>query len=599
MWLIDTTTLELEFFTAPNVPQYAILSHTWGHVRGDKEVSFQDFKDLKKAKTMSGFSKIAKTCQLARESGIEYAWIDTCCIDKSSSAELSESINSMYSWYRQSKICYAYISDWPPHSEWADLSPVDKDSTDHKRPAVILENSDRAECFDSRAKFAKRPGGASFSSGSNTSIPLRWFTRGWTLQELIAPTVIEFYDQVWNFKGSKSDSVVAENLSRITGITTYILEDGSFGRLRGTSLGQRMSWAAYRETSRTEDTAYCLLGIFQVNMPMLYGEGDRAFLRLQEEIIKSTTDLSLFAWTQHDQDGQQYRGIFSCHPREFAGLRDCLLLKSHFSQAEEVAITNKGLRIHTSLFHPFYNGTLWDGTGTSVMYLGCVTSGRLRGIFLKRGENDAYVRLEPNCLTEISDFLRRDEARTIYITRDWDHYESHEYAAALANGVKVQLTDAEPYIFDCIGAWPSGLYDQISNTILVRDRAQFLCFLKLAVVDKSFLPGMPRRVIDFIAVCYDIDGNTSVRLLEGDQAEKFTNHTQLVWNMDPITAQNDLYAYCLSLTENCGPDIIFESSSAGVLLRVFAKTDVCERPSTVNQYSDIQKSVINITLEII
>jgi hypothetical protein len=125
MWLINTTKLQLEFFTPPEVPQYAILSHTWSN----EEVSFQEFNDLEKAKTKSGFSKIKMTCQLARDSGIEYAWVDTCCIDKSSSAQLSESINSMYGWYWQSKICYAYINDWPPESDWANLSSLNKDES--------------------------------------------------------------------------------------------------------------------------------------------------------------------------------------------------------------------------------------------------------------------------------------------------------------------------------------------------------------------------------------------------------------------------------------------------------------------------------------
>ena len=301
MWLINTTTLQLEPFTPPNVPTYAILSHTWSHICNDEELSFQEFNDIGRAKTRMGFSKIRKTCKFARKRGIPYAWVDTCCIDKSSSAELSESINSMYNWYRQSEICYAYISDWPPETGWADLSPIAngdskiEDSTDDNSSISRSENPDQADNLNNGPDSASRLSSA-FSSSESYALnpPLRWFTRGWTLQELIAPTKIEFYDQMWNLKGLKSDQLVVSNLSRITGITPYVIEDGNNGRLRETCLGQRMSWAANRETSRIENTAYCLLGIFQINMPLLYGEGDRAFLRLQEEIIKSSTDGGLF-----------------------------------------------------------------------------------------------------------------------------------------------------------------------------------------------------------------------------------------------------------------------------------------------------------------
>ena len=121
MWLINATTLQLEYFIGPEVaPGYAILSHTWS----DGEVTFQEFQDLDTAKLKPGFAKIRKTCDLAREQdGLQYAWVDTCCIDKSSSAELSESINSMYDWYRGSAICYAYLNDWTSDSDgdWAKL----------------------------------------------------------------------------------------------------------------------------------------------------------------------------------------------------------------------------------------------------------------------------------------------------------------------------------------------------------------------------------------------------------------------------------------------------------------------------------------------
>ncbi len=107
MWLINTTSLVLEFIGDPDACMYAILSHTWG----EDEVSFQDMADLKRARKKKGFSKIERTCQLAHARNIEYAWVDTCCIDKSSSAELAEAINSMFTWYRRSHICFVFLSD--------------------------------------------------------------------------------------------------------------------------------------------------------------------------------------------------------------------------------------------------------------------------------------------------------------------------------------------------------------------------------------------------------------------------------------------------------------------------------------------------------
>ncbi|KAK0750574.1 heterokaryon incompatibility protein-domain-containing protein, partial [Schizothecium vesticola] len=250
MWLINAATLALEFFLPEQAPPYAILSHTWG----DGEVGLAEFQRLDdQAKAKPGFSKIQKTCDLARTGGIAHVWVDTCCIDKTSSAELSEAINSMYSYYSRATVCYAYVNDWGPNTTWEDLD-------------------------------------------SARDTPPRWFTRGWTLQELIAPSNVRFYDSTWTFRGSKADKGVLPHLSSITAINQNILRDGSEDALRGICLAQRMSWASRRETTRTEDTAYCLLGIFQINMPLLYGEGSRAFKRLQEEIIKNTTDLSILAW---------------------------------------------------------------------------------------------------------------------------------------------------------------------------------------------------------------------------------------------------------------------------------------------------------------
>ncbi|KAH9228157.1 hypothetical protein K456DRAFT_1847267, partial [Colletotrichum gloeosporioides 23] len=268
MWLINVDNLQLEEHLNPTVP-YAILSHTWG----TEEVSFQDFRSLNDAvKRKAGFPKIAATCRLAKSRGLLYAWVDTCCIDKSSSAELSEAINSMFRWYQSSKVCFAYLAD------------VHDDANSSAFPE-------------------------SFTAS-------RWFTRGWTLQELVAPKNIVFYNAVWEQLGYKE--TLAMMLTSITGIDSNIL----FNKVspKKIPVATRMSWASKRQTTRLEDAAYCLLGLFDINMPLLYGEGQRAFARLQSEILQETNDLSLLAWTSETTDpGRQrsYDGVFAESPAQF------------------------------------------------------------------------------------------------------------------------------------------------------------------------------------------------------------------------------------------------------------------------------------------
>lgn len=181
-------------------------------------------------------------------------WIDSCCIDKSSSAELSEAINSMFKWYQRAHVCYIYLSD------------VRSNQNPHSWPSDFRNS--------------------------------QWFTRGWTLQELLAPEFVEFFDQNWNEIGSKSS--LQDLVSTITGISVEHL-----GNFRPASVAQKMAWASRRKTKRVEDEAYSLLGLFGVNMPPLYGEGQNAFFRLQLEILKQINDESLFAWkssSSHEAD---------------------------------------------------------------------------------------------------------------------------------------------------------------------------------------------------------------------------------------------------------------------------------------------------------
>ncbi|KAH7926863.1 HET-domain-containing protein, partial [Leucogyrophana mollusca] len=246
--LLNTKTLKLEnhinTLEDGALPEYAILSHRWAR----EEVSYQELNNPSLASKLKGYNKIERCCAHALADGYEYLWVDTCCIDKSSSAELSEAINSMYRWYAQARVCYVYLED--VHS---DDNPV-----------------------------------AEFSEFRRS----KWFTRGWTLQELIAPGTIVFLAMDWVEIGSKTSLISA--LAVITGVDEGVL----LGKvsLAKISVATKMSWASQRNTTRVEDGAYSLMGLFGVHLPLIYGEGNNAFARLQLEILKMSNDQSIFAW---------------------------------------------------------------------------------------------------------------------------------------------------------------------------------------------------------------------------------------------------------------------------------------------------------------
>lgn len=300
MRLLHTTKITLSSFEGDSIPPYAILSHTWGN----EEVLFQDLlrKDASQLDGLAGYSKIRSCCALAASEGHEYVWIDTCCIDKTSSAELSEAINSMYRWYQDAEVCYAYL---------ADVRMIDRGPW----------------CAD---------GGRDFRDS-------RWFTRGWTLQELLAPKDVVFYGSDWQEFGSMSSLI--DQISLITGIRQGHLID-----ISGASAAQKMSWASRRKTTRVEDIAYSLMGIFDVNMPLLYGEGKKAFTRLQHEIVKISHDESIFAWAD---SGLVESGMFAQSPEAFVGSGDVVEISEGWEGHDcyihraPYAVTNRGLAIET------------------------------------------------------------------------------------------------------------------------------------------------------------------------------------------------------------------------------------------------------------
>jgi Heterokaryon incompatibility protein (HET) len=225
-----------------DIPRYAILSHTWG-ADGD-EVTFRDLTEGT-GRNKVGYEKIEFCRAQAACDGLQYFWIGTCCIDKSSSAELSEAINSMFRWYQNADKCYVYLPDVSTlEGTNALLSPTAWETT--------FRNS-------------------------------RWFTRGWTLQELIAPASVEFFSRERDRLGSKTS--LEEIVHEITGIAIEALHPSP---LAAFTIEERLAWAEHRETKREEDKAYSLFGIFNIDMSVRYGEGgDTAMQRLRRKIRKS------------------------------------------------------------------------------------------------------------------------------------------------------------------------------------------------------------------------------------------------------------------------------------------------------------------------
>lgn len=275
MHLLHSTSLKFEEFEIGQTknPKYAILSHTRG--KASDEVSFQELPHLRAVTggDKPGFHKI-RYGDVAAAADIDYIWVDTCCINKTSSAELTQAINSMYFWYQQAEVCYVYLADV------------------------------------SSKELAK----SAYPLGNHLSFcESKWFTRGWTLQELMAPKDVYFYSSEWELIGKRADML--EVLHRVTEIHPGVLKGTPIKRF---SVAERMSWAAKRKITRSEDMAYCLMGIFDVNMPLLYGERmEKAFIRFQEEIMRSSDDQSIFAWMDQKAAPDKFSGLLATDPKYF------------------------------------------------------------------------------------------------------------------------------------------------------------------------------------------------------------------------------------------------------------------------------------------
>ncbi|KAK4494581.1 hypothetical protein PRZ48_013937 [Zasmidium cellare] len=347
MRLINTQTLTLhdfttspkiptlhDFTTSPKIPKYAILSHRWT----DEELTYKEFSKHR-SKDKKGYRKIVDFCEFLRKWEREWCWVDTVCIDKRSSAELSEAINSMFKWYGAAAECWVWLHD-------------------------VSESNNEGAGEDLLHQFGESS----------------WFRRGWTLQELLAPEQVIFCSHEWQILGCKqpsdaqkygltpsgkrdagtelrdriqeaacwSSDIILWAISDRTGIPSEVLRQPH--RVKYYSVAQRMSWASSRQTTRVEDQAYCLLGLFRINMPLLYGEGRRAFQRLQQEIIRSSHDESIYAWTANNSEqdwawlkDQSAFPILARSPQDFAGSRD--IVRTLGVQRSPWTVTHHGLEV--------------------------------------------------------------------------------------------------------------------------------------------------------------------------------------------------------------------------------------------------------------
>ncbi|KAG2139241.1 hypothetical protein DEU56DRAFT_324016 [Suillus clintonianus] len=283
--------------------RYAIFSHRW---LAEGEVTYQEMTGGVESRG-PGFEKLQSFCVAASRYELAFAWSDTCCIDKTSSSELDESLRSMFKWYRNSSICIAYLA------QTIRVADLGKDL---------------------------------------------WFTRGWTLQELLAPKRLKFFGAGWSpltmQDNDKADYHVIKTIERVTSISSRELSDFIPG---SHDVAKRMTWAANRKTTKGEDMAYSLMGIFHVVLPIAYGEGsERAFFRLVEAIIQTSDDLRIFNWAGRPAVTNHPSRALPSSPRCYVGQPYCPPIRRAFS------LTNSGLRIKlmilpAELTWPFGNNT--------------------------------------------------------------------------------------------------------------------------------------------------------------------------------------------------------------------------------------------------
>lgn len=471
-----------EFIGRPPQP-FAILSHTWDQ----EEVDIQAFNNITTRTAAKGWNKIEQTCREARRCGFDYVWIDSCCIDKTNNAELSESINSMFQWYSDAELCLVYLVD-----------------------------------FDA---------GAAASDRNAMLRRARWFSRGWTLQEIVAARVANFYDGAWCHFGTKSS--LRNELASITNIDAEIFSPpqdpdavGVRDLLDAMPVGRRMAWAASRQTTKPEDMAYCLIGLFQVSMPMLYGEGgEQAFIRLQEEIIRDKNDLSLFAW--RSTDSSTHRGILARSPQEFIGLSS-LKLEQNIKFNPEFSMSNKGLRINT-----FLKPTRDTDSEAVIMPLHCYMEGNKGenmpqlGLFLKNDGASVYFRERADGFALLTVPIPISGGNKIFISKRVRGAATTviqgEYGNAINSnpgavhftipGINAPIPSKRHHTVELLEVEPRELWDAHNNVFLTRGLRSFTAFLKFNVASTN--------PVQAVVICGFAENVSSWVVLDDQSGELF------------------------------------------------------------------------------
>ncbi|KAI4224155.1 MAG: hypothetical protein L6R36_004882 [Xanthoria steineri] len=373
--LLRAESLTLQRFKDDDCPPYVILSHRWAEDPSDEVVyddmaNFHELYQSRLWKKTRSAAKILGACQQVLEEKINYLWVDTVCIKQDNPMKLSTAINSMYRLYSNAEVCLAYLADYP-------------------------------------------------SAEVQTLCQSDWFNRGWTLQELVAPEVVKFFDKDWRSMGERRQ--LSEELTHRTRIAkAFLVANLGVGNA---SISERMSWIAGRKTSVPEDTAYCLLGIFSVNMPLLYGEGkERAFLRLQEEIMRYSDDHSLFVWKTEERYSYS-TGLLASSP-------DCFRSTGNYSpyyddpddDSRPYQMTNKGIAIDLHVLDGSSYDACYPQMFSGIGILNCssdVYNNEERvGVYLRKVKGSHYCRVWPHKICQIK-WSDRGEKESIYV-KHWD-----------------------------------------------------------------------------------------------------------------------------------------------------------------------------------
>ena len=357
MRLLHSRDLTFKDFPGSNIPRYAIVSHRWS----ETELSYQSFltdKELYLSGHLEsyGWTKIIKAAELTHQCNLEWIWIDTICINKESSAELTEAINSMYNWYKYACECFAFLPDVHYDEAWwmGDADPVRTFNADVDTSRVTgLDYSTKTKLPDLGHCTFQPVAYAPVRISEKEFMQSTWFKRSWTLQELMAPISLVFFNS--NFQPIGTRNTLSFLITKATEIPLEFLRGDVTSRSQTTAacVAERMRWASNRDATRIEDKAYSMLGLFQVNLPLLYGEGHRAFRRLQMEIIKETNDESILAWMPNRaMIPDMTWPILSLETNMFSYVRaaNCALFeRKHYE------VTNMGLRFTLPLYNPREN----------------------------------------------------------------------------------------------------------------------------------------------------------------------------------------------------------------------------------------------------